>query len=413
MAAKTDAVVKLLDKVELGWTIPTPVETEGTTLLEQGLHAVLMRHFDAKKAGSALKHLKAHYPDWNEVRVAQYQEIVNVGKLGVRGRPAAQSVKTYLQEVFQQTHGLDLEFMRNDAQATAKFVSAASFLGLGTSHFLMWLAHDGEVPITPGLVRVVDRLGLAPRTASIKKARTSVKGLLPDKVKGGGTPILEFLVRFGEVASRWCDPRKPLCHLCPLKDDCKQGRKVYKDWVVQQERLEAQRARDAAREEAALKKEEARQAREAERARKKSEADAKKKKRELERRRKIDLKRKEAEAKKKAKVYAVRKREADLKKKAAAKKAASKKKPSKKKTTKKATRKPAKKTTKKKVTKKKASARKPAKKTTKKKVTKKKSTKKATRKPAKKATKKTTKKKVSKKKASPKKPARKKTTRRR
>jgi endonuclease III len=375
VAAKTETVGRLLEQIELGWSVPTPVED--ATLLEQGVYAVLCRHLDEKRAAAALKHLKGSYEDWNEVRVAQAQEIVEVGKLGARGTQAARDVKTFLQEVFQQTHGLSLEFLKNDAQATTKFISAATFLGLGSAHYLMWLAQDGELPITAGLVRVLDRVGLVGRTTSTKKARSAIQPLvpasLPGKLKGGARPELEFLVRFGEVASRWCDARKPLCHLCVLVDDCKYGKKAYKDWKVQQERLEAQRAREAAREEAARKKEEARLAREEERARKKALAEAQKKQRELERRRKLDEKKKDAEAKKKARADAVRKREQDRKE-AARQKTQAAKAAKKKVTT--AKKKPVKKATKKKTS--------TSTKASRSKTTRKKTTRKAPRKPARK-----------------------------
>ena len=406
MPAKADKVTQLLDKIELGWPVPQPLED--SNLLEQGLHAVLMRHFDAKKATAAVKAFRAHYPDWNEMRIAQAQEITQVGKLGVRGAAAAADVRTYLQDVFQQTHGLTLEFLRDDAQASTKFIGATQFLGLGTAHYLMWLAHDGELPITAGLVRVLDRVGLISRTASVKKARAAIKPLIPaDKAKGkNGTAspaMLGFIVRIGEVASRWCDARKPLCHECALVDDCKHGKKVYKDWKVQQERLAAQRAREAAREAALRKKEEERRAREEARARKKAEAEEKKRKREEARKAAAKAKHRAAQAKKlareKARSDAAKKREEERKRKerqkaeaARKKKAAAKKKSA-------AKKKPVRKASKKKATKKKATKKKsaPRRKATKK-ATKKKTTKKKPSASRKKTTKKTTARKTARKK---------------
>ena len=230
MAAKNEHVAQLLAKVDLGWAIPAPLEQ--ASLLEQGMYAVLQRHFDAKRAAAAIKSLKAYYPDWNELRVAQSQEVVEAGKLGARGVAAARDVREYLQEVFQLSHGLNLEFLRDDPQATARFASSVSFIGLGRVHYLMWLAQNGELPVSGGLVRVLDRLGLVARTASLKKAREALKPVIPATLEGTENPGLEFAVRLGEVASRWCDARKPLCHLCVLVEDCRHGKKVFRDWKV-------------------------------------------------------------------------------------------------------------------------------------------------------------------------------------
>ena len=333
MTVKAQKVAELLGKVELGWPVPAPLGD--ATLLEEGLNAVLLRHVDAKKAATAVQRLRARYDDWNELRIAQAQEISQCMRIGAKGLAAARDVRTYLQEVFQQTHGIELEFLRDDAQASARFVNQLPFMGLGTAHYLLWIAGGEELPITAGLVRVLDRLGVISRTTSTKKARAAIEPLIADS-KGG---VLDFIVRAGEVASRWCDARKPLCHLCALVDDCKHGKKVFRDWKVQQERLEAQRKREAARMEAQRKKDDERRRREQERALKKARAEEEKRKRAAEREAKALAKKREAEAKKaareKARLDAQKKREqerarkkaaAERKKKAAAKKAAAAKK---------------------------------------------------------------------------------------
>ena len=71
-----------------------------------------------------------------------------------------------------------------------------------------------------------------------------------------------FVERFSEVADRWCDARKPLCHVCVLVSECTYGKKAFQDWKTQQVRLEAQRVKDEARQALLMKKEEARRARE-------------------------------------------------------------------------------------------------------------------------------------------------------
>lgn len=346
MTKKSDQATKLLAKIDLPWRIPTPVE--GVNLLAQGMLAILLRHVDEKKGRSALTALLASYEDWNELRVAQVQEISKHLKCGAKGRLAATDVKTYLQEVFQESHGLDLEFLGGDSQTAYRFVSQLPFMGLGTGHYLLWLAHDQALPVTSGLVRVLDRVGLISRTTSIKKAREAIAPLIPP----GASAQVEFVVRVGEVASRWCESRKPLCHECVLVDDCTFGKKAFKDWEVQQERLSAQRAREEARQEVQRKKDEERLAREEARAQKKADADGKrrqraaeKKARILERKRAAELAKKKAAAKKKAdeikKKASAKKKIIDAKKKVQDKKKsdAAKKKAAQRKTTKKPARK--------------------------------------------------------------------------
>ncbi|MCB9916497.1 MAG: hypothetical protein H6828_15320 [Planctomycetes bacterium] len=381
MSKKSDLAAKLLEKVELPH--PLPEAPEGCTILEAGMYAVLLRDMPPARAKAALEALRKAYPDYNETRVAQAQEIAEViapkGK-GVarldKYKPAARLVQAYLKEVFQKSHGLDFEFVNEDPNAGMKTLSQMDFIGTALAGYLLWLMDPTGTPATPGLVRTLDRLGLMTRTSSMRKAREALDKVVPDKER------LAYAYGFGVVADRWCG-KKPICWECPLLDACSTGKKIHKDWKVQQERLEKQRAKEDARQAILEKKEAARRKRDEEREAKRLEAEAKKAEREAQRlaliakkvaereaaaAKKAAEKKKADEAKKKAAAQkkAAPKKAAPKKvaKKAAAKKPAAKK-PAAKKVVKKAAKKVAKKTT----TKKAATTKKPAKKKTAKKAT--------------------------------------------
>ncbi len=283
MSKKSDQLSKLLDKVELRWPVPEPID--GLSLLEQGLAAVLQRHFSKEQSLRVIEGLRKGYADWNELRVAQPQEVAQHYHLGNKGQLAARQTCAYLQEVFQYSHGLSLDFLRDDPAAVQRFVFRLDVIGLALAHALMAQAVPNELPVTPGMVRVLDRLGLVVRTSSMKKARAAIEPLL------GDMPPMAFATKLGEVATRWCDPRKPACHECVLVDDCKHGKKVFKEWKLQQERMSQQRAKDAARLAQLQKKEDEKRRREDARAARKAAADAQKKARETEKRARADAQR--------------------------------------------------------------------------------------------------------------------------
>ncbi len=365
MTQKTERAEALLKLVPRVWEAPDPLE-EGT-LLEQGLLCILTRHLSRKQAVATIKSLQQGFPDWNELRVAQVQEIVpHVSARAKNGASliVARAIKDYLQEVFQQNHGFDLEFLREDLPNAVKYLVDFSFLGAAASHYIVWFAGERSLPVSPGLVRTLDRLGLVGRTSSMKKARVAIEPLVPKD------RVLDFAVGFGTVVERWCEAKKPTCWECPLVDECPYGKKAFKDWKAQQERIAAQRKREEVRADALRKKEEARQKREDERRRKDAEKRGKKLEREHERRRRVaekkrvleerkkDLARKQQETDKKRTALA-KKKTAGKKKPASKKKPA--KKPAKKATKKKSTAKPAKKKpVAKKASKKKPAAKKPA-----------------------------------------------------
>jgi endonuclease III len=310
---KTEVVQKLLKKIAPRAPLPKPLK-EGT-LLEQGMLVVLVRHLSQDKSESVLEKLRKAYPDWNEMRVAQSQEIAAQIMTGSRHAlredvlpmiPVARDAREWLQEVYQKTHGFDLEFLKEDAAAASKLVTQMPFLGLAGGSFLLWLASGRQLAIHGALVRVLDRLGLISRTASVKKARDVIEPLVPP---GEDLP---FTTGFGEVADRWCLPVKPICWECPLVEECPFGRKTLQEWKVSQARLEAQRQKEEARRQVLEKKDAARRAREQARLDKKAEAEAKKLAREREKQQKIDQKRREEEARLKARHEASQEKAAAL-----------------------------------------------------------------------------------------------------
>ncbi|MCH2107233.1 MAG: hypothetical protein MK291_11400, partial [Planctomycetes bacterium] len=117
MVKKAEFVKRLLSEVNVRGSYPKR-RKDGFSLLEEGVKAILMRHLPEKSAESSVLALRVGFVDWNEARVSQAQEIASHLKTGSRGgrverlekhRAAAFDVKTFLQEVFQKTHGLDLE----------------------------------------------------------------------------------------------------------------------------------------------------------------------------------------------------------------------------------------------------------------------------------------------------------------
>jgi adenine-specific DNA glycosylase len=373
LSKKSDLIQDLVKKVKLPNPLPDP-GVEGT-LLERGMYAVLLRELPETRARSAVAALRSKYEDYNETRVSQAQEIAlaiapkgkGLERLG-KYLPAARLVKQYLQAIFQEVHGLDLEGLGEDPVGVGRQLASIDMLGAAVTSYLLFVSEGGELPVLAGNVRVLDRINAMSRTSSVRKARELLNPLIKPQDR------LSVSYTIGLVADQWCDSRKPVCWECPFLDACPNGKKVFKDWKVQQERLAKQRKKEEARAVALAKKEEARAKRDAEREAKAQLAAEKKRLKERQRLEKAKAKQDEIRRKKLAAEKAAEQ------KKAAAKKAAKKKAPAKKKAAK-VTKKKAPKVTKKKAPAKKKAA----------------ATKKAAKKPA--ASKKTAKKKATKKKA--------------
>jgi endonuclease III len=264
VSKKSDLIKKLVKQVELPHDLPS-AEFEGT-LLEAGMYTALLKELPESRAKSAISGLRKAFTDYNETRVSQYQEIAEA--LAPKGKglhrldkylPAARSLKAFLQAVFQETHGLDLEPMKDDPVGIGRSISSVDSLGNALASYLLYQAEEGKMPVLSGSVRVLDRLNVMTRTSSVRKAREALDKLIPAKER------LAVSYALGLVVDRWCDSRKPTCWECALIESCTYGQKVKKDWIVQQERLAKQRDKEEERAALVAEKEEARLARESER----------------------------------------------------------------------------------------------------------------------------------------------------
>jgi len=318
VSSKNEQLTKLLKKITPRAALPKPAE--GLNLLEQGLLCVLVRHVPQERAENFVAALRKAYPEWNEMRVAQTDEIAGILK-GGRTTPErlrsvwepAREAREYLQEIFQKTHAMDLEFLRGDVPAGAKMLAQMPVFGTAATCRILALAGDQKVPAHPALVRVLERTGIVGK-GNLKKAK-DLEDFLPSSE---GSALLE---RVGEVADRWCHPKSPACHECPLVDECTFGKKAFQEWKVQQARAEAQRLREAARRAALEKKEHERLAREAARLAKKADAIRQKQEREKQKRLAAEARKREAEAQKQRRIAEIAKRKADAIKAAAKKQA--------------------------------------------------------------------------------------------
>jgi endonuclease III len=241
LSEKSQRLADLLAKVPAS-SAPLP-NADGRTLLEVGFLCVLNRRLSESAAEKTLQGLAAAYPDWNELRVSQVQEFQHLiqTKSVELGQQVGRDVREYLQEIYQKIHGFNLDSLKGDMAEAARFASSLPFLGASVGHYLLHLALPDETPISPAVVRTLDRLGLAKRTTSIKKAQASVDALVPADGRK------EFSHRLGLVIERWCDAKRPLCWECPLVPNCPFGKKVEREFKQAQRRLEVQRARDEER----------------------------------------------------------------------------------------------------------------------------------------------------------------------
>ena len=390
MAGKKPTINEVLTLLEKQFGEPPLLETSDDPLMDHLLVAVLADYAGIDGAREIVRALSEQFLDFNEARVSplfELEEVIAPWVKADRRREAANHLRYAMQDVWDGSHGQDLEPLRDAPPAEQRqFLKHLPNIPGGAAALIFQIATgDKRLAFGPNEEHLLKRLGMLPRSTTRERVRQAVER----KVKPADR--LRFAWLFGNGAHLFetdFDAKHPFCKLLVrvnarelvVREQERKREEARKKAEEKQRKLEEERQRKAEeRERIKREKEEAKKQRKLEMEKRKAEAAAKKKAAAATKKAAAAKKKAAAAAKKKAaaakkKAAAAKKKAAAAKKKAAAaakkkaaaaKKKAAKKKPAKKKAVKKkaAKKKPVKKkAAKKKVVKKKAAKKKAAKK---------------------------------------------------
>lgn len=337
---KKPSLPQVLDLLEGLFGLPVHSERPDDPLLDHLLVAVLSAHTGVGKAREALRALSSTYLDFNEVRISGRGEIQQALEpfVPVERLPrAALDLRMALQDVYDGTHGLDLEPLRGREPDDLKhFLTRLPNTAGGPAAMVFQLALGEDcLVLGPLESHLLERLGMLPRAANPARVRAAME----KQVKSGER--LRFAWLTGAAAHLFekdpeLDREHPFVKLlvdCRAKELAERERKKKEEAVrrkaeekrlaieavkkarldaLAQKKREAEEKKKAAQEAARKKKEDAAKAATAKRLAEKARQLEAKKKREDEARKKVEAK--------KAAEKAKREREAAAKKAAAKKK---------------------------------------------------------------------------------------------
>ncbi len=216
-------ILKILTKY-LGKAPTFKRELKHLTLVQLGMFCVFAVGGNPPKVClEAVKRLVEAFPDWNEFRISdplEFVEILEDLKLdNLYNR--CERVLEFINDVYQDQNGVDLEFLReSDSEDRLTILDRYVSLGPALAHFLALGIQGFEgVLFHYSWARVVQRLGIVPRSGSPKVLLASFAKVF----KGKDTVTAQVnLIDLGEEI---CLSKNQSCRSCYLVLHCK-GRKV-------------------------------------------------------------------------------------------------------------------------------------------------------------------------------------------
>jgi hypothetical protein len=304
-------------------------------LVDHLLVGVLGLHAGQEKAREGIRALSQAFLDFNEVRSSPLFEIEEILEPFVppeKTRKAAWDVRMALQDVYDGTHGLDLEPLRGrEPEDQRHFLKELPNTPGGPAALVFQLAlGEDRLALGPRERHLLERLGMLPRASDAKRVRAAVERMVSAGSRATFTWVTGATAHLFEKGD--LPPEEPFVQLlvaCRAKElgerERERKREELRRKAEEKQRLAEEARRRKVEEAERKKREEAERKKAAQKAkedaaRKAKEEAAKKKAAEVERRRREAEEKKRAA--KKAKEDAARKAAAEKKAAAAAKKAA-------------------------------------------------------------------------------------------
>jgi endonuclease-3 len=191
------------------WRTPLPpVDELVSTILSQNTNDI--------NRDKAFHALKSRFPDWEQVRQAKEEEIVDAIRVAGLANQKGPRIKTVLNQIYEETGGLDLNFLADLPVDQARaWLLRFKGVGLKTAAIVLQFSLNRPAfPVDTHIYRVTGRLGLRPKTMNLEKTHHLMEELAsPGEYYAGHLN----LIRLGREI---CHAHKPECAHCPVNDLC-------------------------------------------------------------------------------------------------------------------------------------------------------------------------------------------------
>jgi len=186
--------------------------------VEHVLRTILSEESTASQVDQAMRRLREHFVDWNDLRVSRPREVREALGADFPGvGQKARVIPRLLDQVFKHHNSMVWDFMEEKGKvATRKFFESLEEV---RPFVAATLARDATgahaFPVDRDVARVLGRLGILHPEA---ESESQMQAFLERAVKSPRVHESHYLVK--RLAEDLCLPETPVCVPCPLRKKC-------------------------------------------------------------------------------------------------------------------------------------------------------------------------------------------------
>ena len=190
------------------------------SILEAVVLGICREGSTADQANQVLSRIKDHFFDWNEVRVSTIKEIVGVLVGLPNAEHRANTIRTFLRQLFTKTYGFNLDALtkkplKESLKTLQEYDALQSDYVLAT---VVQRALGGHaIPIADSSRRALVRLGATETDVETSALRSTLERVIA-KAQG-----CQFQEAIEQLCQDTCTERNPDCPHCILREICPTG----------------------------------------------------------------------------------------------------------------------------------------------------------------------------------------------
>jgi endonuclease-3 len=180
------------------------------------IQTILSQNTSDTNSHRAYASLRAAFPNWELLALADADDIAEVIKSGGLAMIKAKRIKTTLQQIREQRGDFDLSFLGQLPLPEAKsWLAGLSGVGPKTAAcVLLFGLGKPALPVDTHVHRISKRLGLIDAKVSANSAHEVLEALLPPQY------VYQWHLHLLEHGRRVCHAQRPRCDRCVLADLC-------------------------------------------------------------------------------------------------------------------------------------------------------------------------------------------------
>ncbi|MAE78119.1 MAG: hypothetical protein CMJ85_14750 [Planctomycetes bacterium] len=217
--AKAGVLLETLTK-NMGKALPLPSRAALPTVVEMGIFCIFATGGNSARVSfDAMVRLRKSFSEWNEFRVSEAYEFLEVLEdiNVIEPYDHCEKVLEFVNEIYQDQNAVDLEFLR-DLDAVDRLIALNRYRSLGPalSHYMaLGLQGFDGILFHYSWSRVVQRVGIVPRAGSPKALVASLAEVF------GALDTLALQINLIDLGEEICLPKNPQCRNCYLVLSCK------------------------------------------------------------------------------------------------------------------------------------------------------------------------------------------------